>query len=357
LSAGGQPRAWTVLKAADVSPYRVSTGSGESGQFISDLSALAEADGRVEITPGGRAQLAAGHPAIVFRHTTKNDNSRTLIAAALPAAGYLPRSDYVHAIQTGQAPPRDQLALLGCLNSITADWWVRRFVDRAISARDLEAVRLPGWSPEQRAQVADRVAELLIQNGVRDLPGGLPIDQRRPHEGRDPVQLHAEIDVLVLAGFGLGPAHLETILADFSQSQAALPPAYRQLLRVLLRAMISGQANQPARDYQPGPEMPADPQTLERSLVTHRTAFDVLRTTFVELTSSPETMASQDASLGQQIVGNFWQVSELPLTPDTVDRLADLHARLQNVTSDLERNRLGPGPAPRPATHRNGGTH
>ncbi len=269
VSGSYQPGAWEILKSGQVKPYKIARditrGTGGARQFIADPAALTpdvvgsgitpEGQPPVEITPQGRPRLASGHPVIVFRYVTKADNDRTLIASALPATGYLPNRDVVHTITTttatGEAPLRDVLALLGVLNSIVTDWWIRRLADRSISAGLIEGVRLPVWSAEQRAEVAALVHELLIQNGTTELPGGIRIDDLpRPHEGRPQAQLRAEIDAAVLAGFGLGQAHLETILADFTILSAEAPvvvSGYR-----LPRELASGRADQPAPGPGPG---------------------------------------------------------------------------------------------------------
>ena len=224
-----QDGAWEILKPGDVGLYEIATG-GLDQQFIAEPCRLAAVDRRVLITPGGRPQLAPDHPVIVYRFTTKADNSRTLIASALKH-GYLPHASQVNTISTDQAPLEDVLALLGVLNSPVTDWWIRRLADRHISPAMIGGVRLPDWSPEQRAGIAARVRELLLRNGVTELPGGIRLDgQPRPHEDKTDTQLLAEIDAALLAGFRLGPEHLATILADFRTSEGAVSDDYRQRL-------------------------------------------------------------------------------------------------------------------------------
>jgi hypothetical protein len=271
-SPNGPDGAWKVLLAADLKAYGIKHVSDRARRYVNNPSALADLGDRnlgVEITSENRPRLKASHPTIVFRFATHRENFRTLIATALPDAEYLPSKDYVHGIETSpgaidhQRPPGDetgdddvidQLALLGLLNSLVIDWWVRRLAERYITAPIIEGVPLVRLSPQKRREVAERVAELLMRGGVRFLPGGRPIDllvlRDQPRPGGEPVsharktseELLAEIEILIMGAFGLDAADLDTILRDFKTSPEAVSREYRQLLR----DMVSNLAHQPS---------------------------------------------------------------------------------------------------------------
>jgi hypothetical protein len=154
---------------------------------------------------------------------------------------------------------------------------------RFLTITDIEGLRLPDWSRAQRRAVADRVAELLIGNGVHTLPDGRRIDQLhgagvpRPYQGQDPARLAAEIDLLALAGFGgragLGPEHLDTILADLTEAEEGLPPDYLDQLSELYWHQLSGQELPPAPEADRGlAAAPAPPTAAARAPARPRTA-------------------------------------------------------------------------------------
>jgi hypothetical protein len=169
----------------------------------------------------GVAALSSAHPTIVYRYPSRNDDSRTLIATALPDEGYLFSKGYVSGIVAGDSNPRDILALLGLLNSWTCDWWVRRFVDRHVTKDIIENVRLPEWDEDARDRVAGLASSLLDQ--VKELPGGRPVPDRVECDSRTDALV--EIEVAVMEGLGLNAEDLAVILCDFSDNGCS--PAVR----------------------------------------------------------------------------------------------------------------------------------
>jgi hypothetical protein len=144
-----------------------------------------------------------------------NDNSRTLIATCLPAAGYLYSKGYVHGVRLGpDSTTRDILALLGVMNSIACDWWVRRFVDRHVTKQVIDIIPLPRWDEKQRLVVARHVASRLAASGVTELAGGRNLGEVAPERGSQ-LDDQSAIDALVLEGYGLRRAALIEILRDF----------------------------------------------------------------------------------------------------------------------------------------------
>jgi hypothetical protein len=178
----------------------------------------------------GVAALNSAHPTLVYRYPSMNDNSRTLIATALPDQGYLFSKGYVSGVAAPDATTTDLMALLALLNSWTCDWWVRRFVDRHVTKQIIENVPLPGWDEIARRHVASLASYLLAEVDV--LPGGRAVPPRAACGSS--MEALVEIEMAVLDGLGLDQHDLKTVLADFSDN--GCPPAVRrQLLEAATR--------------------------------------------------------------------------------------------------------------------------
>jgi hypothetical protein len=178
------------------------------------------------VRDGSRVLAATNHPPIIYRFPSRNDDSRTLVAAALPASGWLFSKGYAHGVLVPEETSTENvLALLGYLNSIPADWWARRFVDRHLGKRIIEGLPLPDWSEAVRDRVAHVVEGILVSNGVRAIAGprslNSSIEQRSLTDGL------VEISALAFIGLGLSPDHAEAVFADFSLSEASLPASQR----------------------------------------------------------------------------------------------------------------------------------
>ena len=206
---------WRILMARHVGHFALDL-SKPFQRFIRNPNELLEFP---DIEQGDdRVRLSANHQAIVYRYPSINDNARTLIPALLPEEGFLPSKGYVHGIKL--KPPVELphlLALLGYLGSFTCDWWVRRFVDRHVTAPVVGNIRLPSWDDKRLEEVAGIVAAVLRAVGISQLPAGVdlsPFPERS--DGLD--VLLSELEMLVLAGFGLGKSHLLRILDDFSKT-------------------------------------------------------------------------------------------------------------------------------------------
>src|SRR5207237_458019 len=146
-----------------------------------------------------------------------NDNSRTLIATALPARGYLYSKGYVHGVRLlPRTTRRDVLALLGYLNSFTADWWVRRFTDRHLTLPVLHNLPLPDWTEPSREHAAELVEALLSRGGLTELFDGSAAQESAKLKKRREEDILTELEHLVLSGFSLSVANLERMLSDFS---------------------------------------------------------------------------------------------------------------------------------------------
>ncbi len=216
---------WRVLMTRHVVPFGISEAAAFQ-QYLPSPSALR---GATATDAGGEPELVEEHPLIVMRHPSRNDDSRTLIATALPSSGFLHNKGYVHAIRQAPGAPTDTLlALLAYLNSFTCDWWVRRFVDRHITAPVVNNIRLPAWDDSTITRAADLAAGRLIVNGTATLAGGRPLHsftaELADYDSR------AEIEGLSARGFGFARADMEMLLEDFSRRDAACPPALRTLI-------------------------------------------------------------------------------------------------------------------------------
>jgi hypothetical protein len=205
---------WDVLMTRHVGAYRLIL-SAPRQQYVapSDLVPIA----RGVAMRDGQAVLDTNHPIIALRHPSRNDDSRTLIACALPEAGYVHCKGYVHAIaHPVGTDERDVLALLGFVNSFVCDWWARRFVDRHVTAPVVNNLPVPSWSLDQRRAVAELVEEMLCRHGTTTLAGGTKLSSVQSLAGEPQATIIARLEYVAAAGFDLGRSEMEGVLADFS---------------------------------------------------------------------------------------------------------------------------------------------
>lgn len=220
------PVDWRVTMTRHVDRWLMSPTP--EGKWIGDVARLASLDNGVR-KEGDRVLIGRDHPPLVYRFPTNNDNSRTLVAAALPAEGWLFSKGYAHGVRMGEeVATRDVLALLGFLNSIPADWWARRFVDRHLGKRIIEGLPLPAWDEADRGRVAELVASILIADGVREIAGSRLVPGSATPGLR--ADAEAEINALSLVGLGLGNAEALAVFDDFADSVAALPHSTREAI-------------------------------------------------------------------------------------------------------------------------------
>jgi hypothetical protein len=214
---------WRVTMTRHVAPFVMAPSS--EGKWVKELTDLVTPTSGL-VRDGSRVLAATNHPPIIYRFPSRNDDSRTLVAAALPASGWLFSKGYAHGVLVPEETSTENvLALLGYLNSIPADWWARRFVDRHLGKRIIEGLPLPDWSEAVRDRVAHVVEGILVSNGVRAIAGprslNSSIEQRSLTDGL------VEISALAFIGLGLSPDHAEAVFADFSLSEASLPASQR----------------------------------------------------------------------------------------------------------------------------------
>ena len=214
---------WRVTMTRHVAAFKM-TPTGE-GKWVKNLSSLISSTSGLT-KDGGRVVVGRNHPPIIYRFPTNNDNSRTLIAAPLPSTGWLFSKGYAHGVLVPEdTSTSDVLALLGFLNSIAADWWSRRFVDRHLGKRIIQGLPLPNWGEDSRQRVAQLVAGILLENEIEEIAGPRRID--RPASAPPAADALAEINARALIGLGIDADGAETIFADFSLADAALPATQR----------------------------------------------------------------------------------------------------------------------------------
>ena len=128
----------------------------------------------------------------------------------------------------GECRVEDILALLGYVNSFTADWWARRFVDRHITGPVLANLPIPNWDEATRDQVAAVVGNLVLRRGYFRLPGGSEIPTSAEFRENSDGELRTVIEMLVARGFDFTASDLETLSQDFSSG--ATPDGFWQAL-------------------------------------------------------------------------------------------------------------------------------
>jgi hypothetical protein len=110
--------AWKILMTRHVAAFRIDDSIAFQ-RFIPKPQSL----DRGITTHHGRTVLDESHPLVIMRHPSQNDDSRTMIAAALSEAGFLHNKGYVHAVRhMPGTTTRALLALLGFLNTFSCDW-------------------------------------------------------------------------------------------------------------------------------------------------------------------------------------------------------------------------------------------
>jgi hypothetical protein len=220
------PGAWAITMARHVDQFALTRDPVRL--WVTDPTALASSRGRdgIEIVDGV-PRLSSSHPTIIYRTPSANDNNRTLVATALPESGWISANGYSGGIAHPEGTEtEDILALLGYINTLTADWWARRFVERHVVPMIMNALPLPTWSKADRVEAARLTRALLRRSGLRTLPGGVEIARTwaQPDE-----EIRVRLDILALRGFGLSAQQAEVILRDFNLTSGYLDALHAAL--------------------------------------------------------------------------------------------------------------------------------
>jgi hypothetical protein len=191
--------------------------SREFRRFV-DPAELASEDNDLD-RRGGSVRLDEGHPAVVFRHVSRNDDTRTIIATLLPEQEYVYCKGYVHSIaHAQQTKPVELLALVGYLNSFTCDWWARRIVDRHVSSPVINNLPIPEWEEDEVQRVGKLAAELIRRGGLQTLPGGYSVPVGGNASTLEEHEIRTRIEKIVADGFSLREEHYDTGLVAFSSN-------------------------------------------------------------------------------------------------------------------------------------------
>jgi hypothetical protein len=211
------PGAWRVMMTRHLDPFSIRSVAAK--QFVDNFADLAAKSKGVVVDANGIAAFSSDHPVVLYRYPSRSDDTRTLIASALPETGFLFNGGYVHGIahESGTSPAV-LLALLGVLNTNTEDWWARRFVDRHVTAKVANNLPLPALGVDEIDALAERTAVLLRNSGYTRLAGGIDVVEIADNSSfaNDSYELlRAASEVVVARGYGLQPEDLEIIRHDF----------------------------------------------------------------------------------------------------------------------------------------------
>lgn len=213
------PNSWAVMMTRHLDAYSIRDAPAK--QFLNDWQAIAAKAKGIEADDHRGPRFTTAHPMVLVRHPSRSDDTRTLIASALPAEGWVHNKGYVHAVaHVGGTSPTELLALLALLNTNTEDWWARRFVDRHVTAPVINNLPLPALAPAAIRELAQRAAVILARNGYTKLAGGIDVEMiaRTSTYARDTSEkLLAQIEAVVAKGFGLTAGDMELISSDFSE--------------------------------------------------------------------------------------------------------------------------------------------
>lgn len=150
------------------------------------------------VAPDDGRQALSGTPwtswRLAYRDVSAAGNARSLICALLPP-GYL-TTHTVFCLRT-KVPLATQLYLCGMLNSLPADWFVRRYLGSHVTTR------LMAWVPMPQAPARSAERKRIVRLTAHLL--------RSP----DDEQTHAELQRVAFALYGVSGAEAATILADF----------------------------------------------------------------------------------------------------------------------------------------------
>ena len=206
---------WSVLMARHVEPFAVSDQGIQKFVPMTEIQALADS-GLLELGEGSGVVLPPSHPRIVYRFPSSSTNTRTLIAALLPESGFLYSTGYAHGIRLNGNPNRETvLCLLAVMNSIPADWWARKYVDRHVGVRIIRTLPIPGIDSENRSRLAALAMRMVLRQSPERFRSsfeeyGLKIDQ-----GPSDDESLAEIDARVAVGYSLSRDQVIHIFETF----------------------------------------------------------------------------------------------------------------------------------------------
>lgn len=182
-------------------------------QSHTSSSAFAELS---ELVLRDRSTLPCRHARIAFRDVARSTDTRTIVAALIPAdrvmvhqAPYLLRT-------TGSV--RDEAYVLGVLSSMPCDWQSRRTVELHVTFEQLSLLTIP--DPGQGNPVRDRVVEIAgclaaVDERLEDwaVAVGVPVGSANDPQAR--ADLMGELDACVAHIYGLDEDDLAVLYGTF----------------------------------------------------------------------------------------------------------------------------------------------
>ena len=170
---------------------------------------------------------------VSFRDVTNRTNSRTTIACLVPPRVLLTHKAPYLAFLRGSE--REQAGCLAIMNSIPFDWQSRRFVETNLVFFLLEGLFVPDLDDDGFDAVANAAARLsAVDDRFADFAQATGVECG-PLEDDERSRLRAEIDARVARAWELDEDDLDLMFTDFTE--AAVPPDYRDSVRVRLRAL------------------------------------------------------------------------------------------------------------------------
>jgi hypothetical protein len=162
------------------------------------------------------ATLPCYRPRIAFRDVTKQDNTRTVIAALVPGQIVLTHTAPYLLLVAGTA--RDEAYLLGVLSSMILDWYARRVVEIHVTFHLLNNFPIP--EPDADDPVAKRVVTIAGRLAAVDdryadwaTEVGVEVGSVSDEETRN--DLVCELDACVARLYGLNEEDLVVIYETF----------------------------------------------------------------------------------------------------------------------------------------------
>ena len=172
-------------------------------------------------------------PRVAFRDVSRGTDPRTVIACLIPPKVLLTNKAPYLAFMRGAE--REQAACLGLLNSVQFDWQARRFVEINMNFFILEGLFVPNIDDDNFESIANAAARLsAVDDRFADFAQATGVECG-PLEDDERSRLRAEIDARVAHAWELDEDDLDLMFTDFTE--AAVPPDYRDSVRVRLRAL------------------------------------------------------------------------------------------------------------------------
>jgi hypothetical protein len=160
-----------------------------------------------------------GFPRVAFRNVTNRTNTRTLIAALIPArvvtvevAPWVLWLDPSH-------PLTHEAYLLGVMSSLPLDWWSRRFIEGHADQEAFNCLRVP--DPRPHTSLAKRVVALsgrlaCPDKRYREWAAAVGVEYGKLDDAEKVDMIH-ELDAVVAHLYGLSDKQLAHIFETFHE--------------------------------------------------------------------------------------------------------------------------------------------